>query len=52
MYTKAFPCGRRREWASSFIKMSAAGSPTITISTNPLTSGIVEIYVWYVASSS
>ena len=37
---------------TSFIKMSAAGTVTMTIATNALTAGVVEVYVFYYVSST
>lgn len=33
---------------TSFFKMSAAGTVTVTVATNALTAGILDVYVWYV----
>jgi len=38
--------------ASTWVKMTAAGSITLTSATNALTQGIVEIYVFYFESAS
>ena len=38
--------------ASTWVKMSAAGSITLTSATNALTAGVAEIYVFYIESAS
>lgn len=37
---------------TSLIHMSAAGSPTVTISTNALTAGVIEIFTRFVLASA
>jgi hypothetical protein len=42
----------RPDDSTTWVKMTAAGQITLTSATNPLTAGVVEIYVEYIESSS